>query len=105
MWLLSIVALGVVSVADVHSSVGKYEHNPLLRKGSGEFSAGRGTAAKLGMIGSIAGVEYLMYRKARGIPRSVSFTNFAAAGVIGGTALRNYRISEMRRPTPATPLR
>ncbi len=95
-WKFSAAVLGAANAADVHSSWGGYEGNPLLRGPDGRFGA-RGTAIKGGIITGIVVFEYLVTRKKGAeakekVFKALAITNFALTGVFGGAAARNYQL-------------
>lgn len=50
------------TAADMGSSVGKYESNPMLRSGNGQFGV-RGATFKLGIAGGMLTAEYFILRR------------------------------------------
>jgi hypothetical protein len=76
---------------DISSSWGKHELNPALANPSGRFGA-QGALIKLGLQGSLFGVEYLITRghPTRKVYRALSVVNFGAAATVGSVAVRNY---------------
>jgi hypothetical protein len=91
LWKVSLAVLGAVTVADVHSSLGRQEANPLLRSHNGQFSA-RGVSIKAAIVGTTIGVQYLLLRKNPDAAGAAAYTNFAIAGATGAVAGRNYML-------------
>src|SRR5262245_1515919 len=61
LWRVRMFSLAAANAVDVHSSWGKHETNPLLAGANGSFGS-RGSLIKLGLQGSIMGLEYLLTR-------------------------------------------
>ena len=90
-WRLSAALLACVTIADISSSAGRPEANPLLRSPDGRFS-GRGIALKGAIVGGALGTQWLLTRKNPKAAGYAAAANFAAAGLTGGTAARNYML-------------
>jgi hypothetical protein len=90
-WLVSIVALVAAGAADVHSSYGGYEANPLLRSANGRLEV-RGVAIKFGLLGAVAGVEHLIIRKRPEAANTACVSNLAATAALTAVAVRNDRV-------------
>src|SRR5438128_2320708 len=90
-WRLSSAILGAVTIADIHSSFGSNEANPLLRSSSGQFAV-RGVAIKGAVVGAALGAQWLMIRKNPKAAGYAAGANFAAAAVTGAIVVRNHRI-------------
>jgi hypothetical protein len=85
---------------DAHSSRGKFESNPLLRKSDGRFSVGKAVGLK-SAVG--VGMFVLQQRTAKHAPHKNYYKGFtiataAAAGTMGAVAARNYGVA---RPEPS----
>jgi prolipoprotein diacylglyceryltransferase len=78
-------------VADVQSSFGYQEMNPLLRSREGQFR-GRGIAIKGAVVGAAIGVQWLLVRKNPKAAGYAAGANFAAAAVTGAIVIRNHKI-------------
>ena len=89
-WLVSVAVLVAAGAADVHSSYGGYEANPLLRSADGRLRV-RGVGIKFGLLGAAVGVEYLMIRKHPEAAGTAFVANLAGAAALTAVALRNYR--------------
>ncbi len=83
--------------ADIQSSWGKREMNPVLAGPNGAFGA-RGALIKAAVTGGALLFEYLEYRRRPSgkLLRWLGLINFGTAGTIGGVAARNYGV-----PAPA----
>jgi hypothetical protein len=93
LWRASIAALSVANAMDVESSWGKHELNSTLASSSGTFGA-QGALIKLGLQGSLVGIEYLITRghPSGKVYRALGFINFGAAAGIAGVAAHNYSV-------------
>lgn len=89
-WLVSVAALVGAHAADVASSYGRQEVNPLLRTASGRFDA-RSMGIKMGLVGGILAVQSLALRKAPEAYRTLAITNFAGSGAMAAIAARNWQ--------------
>lgn len=86
----SLLILATATAADTHSSWGKQEANPVLRRGT--FGP-RQASLKIGLVAGAAAFEYaVLKRSRRRYERPLAFTNFAVAGVTGAVAIRNYGV-------------
>ena len=86
-WRVSQALLVAGNIADIASSWGKDEGNPLLRTGP-QFSYGS-MAIKLGML---SGCLVAQHYKARKLPNQIPYfasANLAVAGVLGIVAAHN----------------
>ena len=86
----SVATLTAAHVADMHSSWGKYEANPLLRSADGRFGM-KGVAVKSSIAAGNLTVQTLLLRKWPKARKAAAITNFVVAGVVIGIAVRNYR--------------
>ena len=94
-WRVSQALLVAGNTADITSSWGKDEANPLLRTGP-RFSYGS-MAIKLGILtGSLAAQQYLTRNYPDRIPYFAS-ANFAVAGVLGIVAAHNTGVPAASR--------
>jgi hypothetical protein len=84
-WRWSTVALVSAATADISSSIGQYEANPLARQANGRFSVGRGVILKAGVCTGLI----LLGKKDK---RVSTIANFTAGGVWTGAAIRNWRL-------------
>jgi hypothetical protein len=93
LWRVSITALAVANVMDVHSSWGKHELNSTLSGPSGNFGK-EGALIKLGLQGGLIGFEYVITRghPSRRLYRALSVINFGVSATIGGVAVHNYTV-------------
>ncbi len=101
MYALSVVALVGANVLDVVSSRGAYEANPNLRDAAGRFSVGRGVAVKSAASGGLLLMQWLLLKKAprEDLRKPFAVTNIISAGVVGGTAISNFKVPR----APAAP--
>jgi len=103
-WWVSVALVAAASVADVHSSRGLTEANPLLRNGRGGIDVARGAWMKSATVGGVVLLEALLLKKApeHRLEKPFTLINTAAAGAVTFTAVRNYRIP---RASPGGPFR
>jgi hypothetical protein len=86
LWKWSLGVLAAANVADVATSMGRHELNPVL--GAGQFGA-RATGVKIGISAAAIGVQYLILRRRPEATRKAAYVNFALAGATGGVAAFN----------------
>ena len=92
LWKISVGTMVVAGAADVGSSIGQYERNPLVIRGDGKFDTTKGILLKSAITGGIVGVQWLLGRKDPKILRKCAWINFGAAGLWGGAAVHNLWI-------------
>jgi hypothetical protein len=88
-WAVSLAPLFVSESLDAASSYGMRELNPLLASPDGGFGM-KAASVKFGVIGALAGVEYVLVKK---YPRSARFfaiANWTTAGATTGLAVHNF---------------
>jgi len=90
-YITSLAAWNVANTADVASSLGKWELNPLLSSGQGTFTAS-GAARKLAISGAVELVEYRLVHRRPSALKKAALVNFVAAAAISGVAIRNFRV-------------
>ena len=91
LWRISAAVLGAVTIADVHSSYGRREMNPLLQSSAGRFG-GQGIAIKSAIIGGTLGTQWFLMKKNPQAAGYAAGTNFAIAGVTGAMVVRNHML-------------
>lgn len=91
LWRISTVAVAAASAADVHSSWGRTELNPLLRSGNGAFGA-RALALKSGVVAAGLVSQWILLRRHPKAATRAAYGNLAVAGVLAGLAAHNYRL-------------
>jgi hypothetical protein len=91
LWAVSAAILGAVTIADVQSSVGRYEANPFLRSSDGRFST-RGVALKGLVVGAAMGGQWLLIRKSPKAAPYAAGINFAAAALTGAAVVHNHML-------------
>jgi hypothetical protein len=98
LWRASIAALTAANALDIQSSWGKHELNPALANGGGTFGA-QGALLKLGLQGTLVGIEYLITRhhSSGKLYRIMGIVNFGAAAGIAGVAVHNYGVPQPGR--------
>jgi hypothetical protein len=88
-WAISLVPLFGSEALDAASSYGMRELNPLLAGSNGGFGM-KATVIKFGVIGALAGAEYLVVRKHPASAKFFTIVNWATAGATTGLAVHNY---------------
>ena len=91
LWKVSAFILGSITIADIHSSAGRRELNPLLQSSDGRFGA-HGMAVKGAIVGGALGAQWWMLKKNPGAAGYAAGANFAAAAATGAIAARNYML-------------
>jgi hypothetical protein len=91
LWKFSAVMLTAVTIADMQSSVGRQEANPLLASQSGQFS-GQGVAIKGLVVGGVLGVQWIMLRRNPQASKYAAGANFAMAAITGAVVVHNHMI-------------
>ncbi len=92
-WRVSLMAIAAAQTADVATSWGKYESNPLLANGRGRF--GWKSLAIKPATSSWLAVEWLPFMKRH--RRLAAAVNFSVAGLVGWQAWRNAQIARPLR--------
>lgn len=90
-WAISLVPLLASEGLDAASSYGMRELNPLLAGSDGGFGT-KATAIKFGVIGTLAGAEYLVIRSHPASAKFFTIVNWVTAGATTGLAVHNYRL-------------
>jgi hypothetical protein len=83
--------LTAVTIADMQSSVGRQEANPLLASQSGQFS-GQGIALKGLLVGGVLGVQWMMLRHNPQASKYAAGANFAMTALTGAAVVHNHMI-------------
>jgi len=91
LWRVSVAVLGAVSIADVHSSMGRREANPFLQSSDGRFHA-RGVSLKAIAVGSAVGAQWLLVRKNPNAAGYAAAANFAASALTGAVVVHNHML-------------
>jgi hypothetical protein len=89
LWRISAAVLGAVTIADIQSSYGRREMNPLLQSGSGRFE-GRGIALKSAVAGGAVAAQWLMLRKHPEASGYAAAINFVASAATGAVVIHNH---------------
>ncbi|HEV2690194.1 MAG TPA: hypothetical protein VGV35_16665 [Bryobacteraceae bacterium] len=97
---MSLAALAAGNIADVHSSWGRPEANPILSGAQGRFDW-RSAGIKIGIQAPLVGVQLWRAHKhpSPSLYKSYAITNFAVGGAFGGVAIHNYRLGQTKPPT------
>ena len=99
LWMWSLAALAAGNIADMHSSWGRPEANPLLAGANGRFDW-RSASIKLGIQAPLIGFQ--LWRAHRNpspsLYKSYTITNFAVGGAFGAVAIHNYRLPQSKLP-------
>jgi hypothetical protein len=91
LWKVSAAVLSAVTIADMQSSVGRMEGNPLLAGSNGRFT-GRGMALKGAGVGAMLGVQWVMLRRNPQAAKYAAGANFAAAALTGTVVVHNHML-------------
>lgn len=87
-WHWSVLAFSAATAADIHSSQGLYEMNPVL--GRGPFG-GRQAAVKVSITGGLIAAEYFAIRRWPSTEKVFRWVNWLGAAGTAGVAASNYR--------------
>ncbi|HWC97780.1 MAG TPA: hypothetical protein VG456_13545 [Candidatus Sulfopaludibacter sp.] len=92
-WRVSVTALGAANAMDIQSSWGKHELNSTLAGSNGTFGV-QGALIKLGLQGSLVGIEYLVTRRhpSARLYKALGVINFGAAAGFASAAAHNYTV-------------
>jgi hypothetical protein len=88
-WAFSLAPLFASEALDAPSSYGLRELNPLLAGSNGGFGV-KATGIKFGVMGALAGAEYLIVRKRPGSAKFFTIVNWVTAGATTGLAVHNF---------------
>jgi hypothetical protein len=91
LWKWSVAAVAASTAADVHSSYGMRELNPLLRGPGGRFGV-QSALLKAGAVGVILLGQKLFLPGRSGRMKGWSTVNFSMAATTGAFAVHNYAI-------------
>lgn len=91
LWRVSAAVLGAVTIADMQSSVGRYEANPLLSSPNGRFT-NRGIALKGLVVGGALGAQWLLIHKNPNAAPYAAGINFAASALTGAAVVHNHML-------------
>jgi hypothetical protein len=90
-WVISLAPLFASEALDAASSYGRREQNPLLAGADGSFGM-RAAGIKFGVVGALAGGEYLVVRKHPAAAKFFTVVNWVTAGATTGLAIHNFRL-------------
>jgi hypothetical protein len=91
LWKFSAAMLGAVTIADMQSSIGRREANPLLASQNGQLS-GRGIALKGLMVGGVIGVQWLLLNHNPQASKYATGVNFVATALTGAVVVHNHML-------------
>jgi hypothetical protein len=91
-WIVSVAVLAAAQFLDVRSSLGQPESNLLLRDSRGRFSAHKAIALKASVASGMLLIQAALVRHRAELYKPCSLVNFSAGGVVGGVAVRNWRL-------------
>jgi hypothetical protein len=94
LWKASLVALVAATAADMQSSVGRHEANPLLRSPNGQFQA-RGFAIKAAITGGAVAAQWLLLKNNPQADKYAAVANFGMAGVFTSAAIHNHGVRKI----------
>jgi hypothetical protein len=90
-WKLSLVPLAASQALDLSSSWGMRELNPVLAGPDGRFGVQAATV-KLGVVGALVGIEYLIVKKYPRTARAFEKINWSGAALTSSFAVHNFMI-------------
>jgi len=88
MWKASLAVMAAASAADLLTSMGKRERNPLLQSAAGRFRA-RGMAIKSAITGGASASQMFLLRKNPEATPYAAAANFALSGLFTSVAVHN----------------
>jgi len=91
LWKSSIGALAATETADILTSRGRIEDNPLLRAPGGGFDTGKGVALKAAVVGPLVLAEWALKRHHPERRKGFAWVNFAISGFNTGVAIHNEK--------------
>jgi hypothetical protein len=99
-WWITAGLLAVANIADIHSSRGLAEGNPLLRNSRGGIDLQKSVLIKSAASGGFLLLQRILIKRMpeSHLEKPFAITNTLAAGAVAVTAARNYRIP--RAPSP-----
>jgi hypothetical protein len=97
LWKISLGVLAGAFAADVATSYGRREMNPLVAGADGRFS-GRGLAIKGALAGATIGTQLLLIKRGGAGAKPAAYTNLGMAGLLSGAAIYNQKVGATRRP-------
>ncbi len=90
-WLASLVAMDAMQAADVASSIGGYEGNPLI--GQGRFNAGRAALIKAPIVAGVNLLQIYMHRRYHhAADKQMSVVNWMVSTLYVGVVAHNERV-------------
>lgn len=96
---VSVAALVGASAADLASSWGRPELNPVLAlRGQSSRFGWQSAAVKLGITATTLLIQRTILRRRPDLRKQLTVSNFLAAGAMGGVAIRNQAIGAPRSP-------
>lgn len=96
---VSVAALVGASAADLASSWGRPELNPVLTlRGQSPRFGWQSAVVKLGITATTLLVQRTILRRRPDLRKQLTVSNFIAAGAMGGVAIRNQAIGAPRSP-------
>jgi hypothetical protein len=92
LWKVSAALLTAVTIADMQSSIGRREANPLLASSQSGQLSGQGIALKSLVVGGALGVQWFMLRRNPQASKYAAGANFAMTAVTGAAVIHNHMI-------------
>lgn len=90
LYTISLLTLTAIQIADVASSYGRPEANPILANSAGRFG-GRALALKAGMVGGLEFSQLFMLRRHPERAKRMAIVNFVVSGLLTGVVVHNVR--------------
>lgn len=91
----SVVTLTTTQILDIHSSVGKYELNPIAQGRDGGFHTKKGILIKSTFLGTAFAVQWLILRKRPDWKDELSIFNFGVSAVTIPVTIHNYHVPKI----------
>ena len=91
LWKLSLIPVALSQTLDISSSWGMRELNPVLAGRDGRFGI-EAALVKVGVVGVVTGVEFLIVRHRPGAARAFERINWSGALLTSSFAAHNYAI-------------
>ena len=92
----SVATVTASQVLDIHSSVGKYELNPIAQSANGTFDTRKGILIKSAFLVTVFTVQWAILRKRPDWKDELSIFNFGVSAVTFPVVIHNYHVPRIR---------
>jgi hypothetical protein len=92
LWNWSVAVLAAANAADIGTSLGRHELNPVLAGRTGMLDTGRAIGLKAGLFGGLAVTEFLIHRHHPEVEKPFVLVNFATAATLAAIAAHNATV-------------